>query len=162
EPGSPREWELALQQETQPLAARSPQGVVLCGVPKPEMRRGVSPRFCERLLAELQQRYRYVIIDVGAELLGAEAACPRPAVRRAADLVALWHAHTALGLLQRHLQVPPERVALVINRHDRRHHHSRAEIEWALGRATAAVLPHDHGGVQRALAAQQPLVLDHG
>lgn len=167
EPDAPREWERAIEQETQPLAARSPHGAVLCGVPKPEMRTGISARFFERLVAELQRRYRYVILDVGADLLGSEAALHRAALGLAgqvllvasADLVGLWHARTALGLLRTHLQLGPERVALIINRHDRRYHHGRAEIEWALGVATAAVIPYDHGGAQRALAAQRPLVL---
>jgi hypothetical protein len=49
---------------------------------------------------------------------------------------------------------------LIINRHDRRYHHGRSEIMWALGAPTAAVIPFDHGGVQRALGAQRPIVLD--
>ncbi|MHB1131023.1 MAG: hypothetical protein ACYC4L_01405, partial [Chloroflexota bacterium] len=56
EPSSPQEWERAIAQETQPLGPRSPHGVVLCGVPKPQMRGAVSPRFLERLVAELGQR----------------------------------------------------------------------------------------------------------
>src|SRR5438132_1643140 len=70
-------------QETQPLGVRSPHGVVLCGVPKPEMRTGVTVRFFERLIGELERRYRYVILDVGADLLGAEAAVHRCALGRA-------------------------------------------------------------------------------
>jgi pilus assembly protein CpaE len=168
EPESPREWERAIAQETQPLGARSPQGVVLCGVPKPEMRTGIAPRFFERLVGELRQRYRYVILDTGADLLGPEAAVHRTALGlgqqvllvAAGDVVGLWHGRTALGLLRSHLQVGPDRVALVINRHDRRHHHGRMDIEWALGVPTAAVIPYDHGAAERAITAQRPLVLD--
>ncbi len=168
EPETPRDWERSLAQETQPLAARSPHGVVLCGVPKPEMRTGVSTRFFERLMAELQQRYRHVILDVGADLLGSEAAIHRTALRlsqqvllvASADLVGLWHARTVLGLFTGSLQVDLDRLALIINRHDRKYHHGRTEIEWALGVPTAAVIPYDHGAAQRALAAQQALVLE--
>ncbi len=168
EPETSREWERAIEQETQPLGPRSPQGVLLCGVPKPEMRIGISPRFFEQMVAELRQRYRYVVLDVGADLLGAEAAVHRAALGvsrqvvlvSSADLVGLWHARTALGALKNLLQIGAERVALIVNRHDRRYHHGREEIEWALGIPTAAVIPYDHRGVQRALLAQQPLVLD--
>jgi Flp pilus assembly CpaE family ATPase len=132
------------------------------------MRTAISARFLGRLLAELQGRYRYVILDVGADVLGAEAAVHRTALAQAghlllvtaADLVGLWHGRTALALLTSELQSGPEQVALVINRHDRRYHHGRREIEWALGAPAAAVVPYDHRGVQRALAAQRPLVME--
>lgn len=168
EPETPREWERAIDRESQPLGFRSPHGSVICGIPKPEMRAGLSPRFFERLVGELQLRYRYIILDIGADLLGAEAAVHRVALGIArqillvasADLAGLWHARTALGLLKNHLQIGSDRVALTINRHDRRYHHGRGEIEWALGVPTAAVLPYDHGGAQRALMTQRPVVLN--
>ena len=164
EPAGPREWERALEQETQPLAARSPQGRVLCGVPKAELRAGITPRFFERLLGELRRRHRYVVLDLGAEALGGEAVATRAGLDLAdrvlcvvaADLVGLWRGRTALG----RLAAGPDRRALVINRHDRRRHHARSEIEWALGVPAAAVIPHDDAGAQRALLAQRPIVLD--
>lgn len=167
EPITAAEWDRALAQELQPLADRCPHAAVLCGVPKPEMRTALTTRYFDRLLEELGRRYRYVIVDTGADLLGPETALHRAALARAhrvllvasADLVGLWHARVALGLLRTHLQVEPDRVALLINRHDRRYHHSRSEIEWALGVSTAAVIPHDHRGAQRAIAAQRPLML---
>lgn len=168
EPETQRDWDRVLAQETQPLTPRSPHGVVLCGVPKPEMRVGLPASFLERLTAELCRRYRHVILDVGADLLGSESALHRAALRlsrqvllvASADLVGLWHARTVLGLFRGSLQVDLDRVALIINRHDRRYHHGRREIEWALGVPTAAVIPYDYGAAQRALAAQQPLVLE--
>jgi Flp pilus assembly CpaE family ATPase len=78
----------------------------------------------------------------------------------AADLVSLWHARTILGQLDRVLNIEHERISLAINRHDGRYHHTRAEIEWHLGAAAAVVIPHDYGGVQRAVAEQNPVVLD--
>jgi Mrp family chromosome partitioning ATPase len=168
EPETSRDWDRAIAQEVQPLHPRSPHGVVLCGVPKPEMRSLIPIRFFERLLGEFRQRYRYVILDVGAEFLDAEVALHRTALAQAqqillvgsADLVGLWHTRTALSLLQNQLALGPERIALIVNQHDRRYHHSRAEIEWALGLPTAAVVPYDHDSAQRALAAQHPLVLE--
>jgi len=168
EPVTPRDWERAIGQETQPLGPRSPHGVVLCGVPKPEMRTGVSSRFFERLVTELRRGYRYIVLDIGAELLETEAAVHRTALGlgqqvllvASADLVGLWHARTVLGIFTGTLQLDPHQVSLIINRHDRRYHHGRAEIEWALGLPTAAVIPYDHGASQRALAAQRPMVLE--
>lgn len=170
EPETSREWDYALQQETQPLASRSPHARVLCGIPKTEMRTRVSSGFFERLLAELRQRYRYVILDIGADLVGSDVVLHRAALSAAqqvllvvsADMVGLWHGRAALAALKDGLGVPQERVALVINRHDRRHHYTQAEIEWVLKTPTAAVIPHDYHAAQRALADQMPLVLDRG
>jgi hypothetical protein len=49
-------------------------------------------------------------------------------------------------------------MALVLNRHDGRFHHGRAEVEWALELTAAAIIPHDQAGVQSALAARRPVV----
>jgi MinD-like ATPase involved in chromosome partitioning or flagellar assembly len=168
EPSAPGDWARALEQEIQPLAPRSPHGVVLCGVPKSEMRTAITGRFVEHLVAALQPHYRYVILDIGAEVLGDEGAAHRAALHRAqqvllvaaGDLVGLWHARAALARFQTHLGLDRERIALIVNRHDHRYHHGRAEIDWALGVPTAAVLPWDHSGAQRALAAQRPVVLN--
>jgi MinD-like ATPase involved in chromosome partitioning or flagellar assembly len=168
EPEAAWEWDRAVQAEVQPLDRdRSPYADVLCGVPKPDMRGRISRQFMERLVGSLQRRYRYVILDTGSELLGSDGAVHRAAVGLAeqvllvcsSDLVGLWRARTTLGLLQSHLQISPRRVALVVNRHDPRFHHGRTEIEWALGASTACVVPYDHLGVQRALAAQKPALM---
>jgi MinD-like ATPase involved in chromosome partitioning or flagellar assembly len=171
EPEAAWEWDRAIQSEVQPLDRnRSPHADVLCGVPKPDMRGRITRRFIERLVDSLQRRYRYVILDTGGELIGPEGTVHRAAVGLSqqvllvcsSDLVGLWRARTTLGLLQTHLQVSLERVALVVNRHDPRFHHGRTEIEWALGAATACVVPYDHLGLERALAAQRPAVLGRG
>lgn len=169
EPETPGEWDRAISQEIQPLGSRSRQAFVLCGVPKPEMRTSISARFLERVVAELCQRYRYVILDIGADLLTVEAELHRTALTLAqqvllvtsADLVGLWRARTALGVIQNRLQLNSERVSIIVNRHDRRHSHSRTEIEWALSVPVAALVPYDHAALQRALRDQRPLVLDN-
>ena len=76
-----------------------------------------------------------------------------------ADTVGLWNARTGLALLQGSLGIDPDRVAVIVNRHSRRLHHSQSEIEWALGLATAAMIPNDHVAVQSAVSAQRPLIL---
>lgn len=75
-----------------------------------------------------------------------------------ADMVSLWHARTGLALLQNPLGINPDRVALVVNQHSRRLHHSRDKIEWALGLASAAIIPNDHEAVQHSFATQRPLI----
>jgi len=168
DPPTPRDWAQALAQETQPLGPRSPLGVALCGVPKPEMRSGITPKFFERLLAELRAHYRYVVLDVGADLLDQETVLHRLALEASdqvlfvatADLVGLWHARVGLGTLGRVLSLDAERFALVINRHDRRYHHPRDDIAWALREPVAALLCEDPAHVQPALLRQQPVTLD--
>lgn len=168
DPQTPRDWERALAQELQPLGARSPHGVALCGIPKPEMRAGISADFIARLFHQLRARARFVILDVGAELLGSEmilhrralGACDQVLFIAAADLVGLWHARVGLGVLARSLGIGSERVALVINRHDPRYHHPPREIAWALGQPLAALIPNDSAAAQTALLRQQPLVYD--
>ena len=166
----PHGWSRALDQELQALHSRSPRSVVLCGLPKRELRPSVTPAIMEQLVEQLARRFRYVILDVGAELLGMDA----PAiVHRAAlsvaqhvllvtgcDLVSLWHARLALSQLERTLSIDRERVSLIPNRHDGHFHHSAAEIEWHLGAAVAMVVPNDYRALQRAVAEQSPVVLD--
>lgn len=167
DPHTPLEWDRAIESEVQPLAARSPHGHVICGIPKLEMRGGVSPAFCERLIAELKARYRYIILDSGADLLGPDVALHRAATSLAdlvvlvaeSSIAGLWHARTALRLLHEQLAVSPERTRLLINRHDRRYHHRRSEIEWNLG-ASIGVIPFDYPAASRALMLQRPLVLN--
>jgi Flp pilus assembly CpaE family ATPase len=167
---SPHAWSAVLADELQPLDRPSGLGLVLCGPPKREMRSSVSPLLLERLIRELAQRHRYVVLDVGAELLGngpaagahraALAAAQHTLVVAAADLVGLWHARTSLRQLEHTLEIDPQRVSLVINRHEPRYHHTRAEIEWHLGARAAAVVPYDYAHVQRAIAEQRPLLTD--
>jgi Flp pilus assembly CpaE family ATPase len=168
EPASSHEWTQALAEELQPLDVRSPNGWVLAGVPKPEMRSLVSERFFEELVTRLRRRYDFVILDAGVDHLSSESSLHRRAVAladhvllvAAADLVGLYRARGTLQHLSFRLGVPRERVALVVNRHDWRYHQGRTELGWALGVGIAAVIPFDQRGVQRALSRQRPLVLD--
>jgi Flp pilus assembly CpaE family ATPase len=169
---NPHAWEAALLDELQPLSSHCAMGVALCGPPKREMRASIAPAFLERLVAELHRRYRYIVLDVGAELLGMETAAAnhRAALASAqqvllvagSDLVGLWHARTMLDQFERQLGIERQMVSLVLNRYDPRHHHSRAEVEWHLGAPVVAVIPFDHHATQRAIAQQRPLVVDSG
>jgi Flp pilus assembly CpaE family ATPase len=167
EPGSPAAWRREVAREAQPLADASPHGVVLCGPPKRAMRPLVTPGLLERLVAELRRTQRYIVLDVGADLAGPEAATHRAALALAdrvlvvavADLLGLARAQATLALLGA-FGVDQEKVALVLNRHDRRAHWGRSEVERHLGRPVAAVVPCDHARAARAARAQRPLVLD--
>jgi Flp pilus assembly CpaE family ATPase len=134
------------------------------------MRASIAPAFLERLTAELARQYRYVVIDVGPEWMGTDivaanhrailASAPQVLLVAGSDLVGLWHARTALDQLERQLGMDRQTVQLVLNRHDPRFHHSRAEVAWHLGAPVAAVIPFDHAAAQRAISQQRPLVVD--
>ena len=165
EPRSAREWTRALEQESQPLGRGSSQGLVLTGIPKPTMRAAISLPFLQRLLPELRQRYRYVVLDIGSLGAGADdaghawlaAAAGQLLFVTAPNVLGVWHAKSALAHVP---ELEHQAVALVINQHDRRTHHTRADIEWALGRQAAAVVPYDHRAIEKALSAQQPVIFD--
>jgi Mrp family chromosome partitioning ATPase len=166
----PHLWSVALADELQALGPHPVSSLVLCGPPKREMRTSIAPPFMEQLVRELAQRYRWVVLDVGPELLGVEAAAAshRVALARAehvllvtaADLVGLWHARTAIDQLEHLVGIERSRVSLILNRHDPRHHHPPQEVAWHLGASVAAVIPFDYMAAQRAIAEQRPLVLD--
>lgn len=168
QPETPAEWDAELARALQPLGPRSPHGQLLCGLPTAAMRAGVAPAFFGRTIAALGARFRHVVLDLGADLLGTDAALHRIGIGLAGqvllvttpDLADLLRARAALGALEGQLGIPPERVALIVNRHDRRRHQGRRVIEWALDRPLAALLPHDHAGAMRAKAARRSLVLD--
>lgn len=166
----PHLWGPALGDELQPLGSGATRACVLCGPPKREMRTSLGPALVERLVDELLQRFQWVILDIGPELIGVEtaAASHRAALARAdhvllvsaADFVGLWHTRTALEQLERLLGIERRRVNVILNRHDTRFHHSRQEVEWHLGAPVVAVIPFDHAGQQRATSEQRPAVLD--
>ncbi len=138
----------ALAREMQPLSTSASTCSLICGVPTSATKSTVSSEFFERLIDHLLRRYQYVIVDIGAGLIGTGAQLHRSV---------LWRADDVLFVAVR---VDPASLALVINRHDCHHHHRIPEIEWALGVPATAVIPFDYPHVQRALATQQLLVLD--
>jgi MinD-like ATPase involved in chromosome partitioning or flagellar assembly len=166
----PHTWGAALADELQPLSGSGGSVLVLCGPPKREMRSTVGPGVVERLLGEAAHRYRWIVVDVGPDLLGMDTAA---AVHRAAllsaqqvllvaaaDLVGLWHARVALDQVERQLGIERRAIHLVLNRYDARYHHAQSEVEWHLGAPVAAVVPFDHAAIQRAIVDQRPVVVD--
>lgn len=163
-------WDRAITQEIQPIHRSSRNGWVLCGLPKPEMRYVINEAFVVRLVDELRRRYRYVVFDAGADLHTPESETPWGAITAAdcvllvtaPDVVGLLNARRTLTLLSERGRAFRDRLALVLNGYDRRYHNGPREVEWALQVPVAAVIPHDFGGVQAALAAQRPVVVDGG
>lgn len=163
-------WDGAIAQEIQPIHRSSRNAWVLCGLPKPEMRHVINEAFVVRLVDELRRRYRYVVVDAGADLLtpesempwGAVAVADRVLLVTAPDVVGLLNARRTLTLLSERGRVSHDRLALLLNGYDRRYHNGPREVEWALQVPVVAVIPHDFGGVQAALAAQRPVVVDGG
>ncbi len=168
QPEMPEEWDEELARALQPLGPHSPLGQVLCGLPTMAMRAGVTPAFFGRVIVALEARFRHVVLDLGADLLGADAALHRIGLKLAGqillvttpDLTDLLRARAALDALEGQLGIPPERVALIVNRHDHRRHQGYHALEWSLGRPLAALLPYDHAGAMRAKATRQSVVLD--
>ncbi|HEX8969590.1 MAG TPA: hypothetical protein VF937_17030 [Chloroflexota bacterium] len=168
----PSVWGAALADELQPLVTGSSASTILCGPPKREMRSSVAAAVTDRLIAELAQRYSWVILDVGPEWLGTDSApvnhrtalarAQRVVLVSASDLVGLWHARVALDQLERLIGLDRQGVGLVLNRHDVRFHHARAEVEWHLGTPVLGIIPFDQVAIQRATAQQRPAVVDSG
>jgi MinD-like ATPase involved in chromosome partitioning or flagellar assembly len=169
-PGAdPARWAEALSGELQPLDAASTQAVVLCGAPKPGLRAALGTAFLEMLLQQLRLHYAWIVADLGDRLdEGSPAGAGHRAILAAADrvlvvatpdLVGLRRAASLIELLRAQLgETASARVALVLNRHDRRHHHDPVEVAQALGVAVAAAIPDDRQALQRALADQRPVV----
>jgi Flp pilus assembly CpaE family ATPase len=168
----PRAWRSALHDELQPLGPAGSQTLVLCGPPKREMRSSLAPGFVEQLIGELSRRYRWVVLDVGPELLGIDApasvhraalaAAQRVLLVSGSDLVGLWHARVALDMLERQVGVDRGSINLILSRHDARFHHTPAEVEWHLGVPVVGVVPFDQSAAQRAVLHQRVLVSDPG
>jgi septum formation inhibitor-activating ATPase MinD len=170
DPDQPAAWDRALAREGQPLHARCPQGVLLCGLPKPEQRAAISRAFAERLLAALRERFAYVLLDAGSDVLIPDSGLHRAALLAADDLLVVVRAdplgvaaaRSVLGLWERQLQLPEERMALVVSGYDRRCHPTPATIAWHLHLPVAAVLPEEHVTLHQAQLRRQPALFTGG
>lgn len=168
-PSTGDDWAAALSREVQFLDDGAARGAhLLCGFQRGTMRGGVGLPFLREALEQLRARYRFVILDVGADLLGDEL---HRGAAQLADAVLLvgtpslsgegrwldgWKTLTGVGV-----GVPPGRIHLVLNGWDRRVHDGWAEIEATqhatTGRPLAAVIPWSHREVARAEREQRPL-----
>jgi Flp pilus assembly CpaE family ATPase len=164
----PRVWARLLESELQPLDPSVPQAVVLAGAPGPVLAASVGSESVHRVLRQLARYARYVVADVGSELdrsapvadahRSALEAADRVLVVARADLVGLRRTAHLLDYLRAVIDHHEDRLALVLNQHQPRHHHDAVEVARALQTPVAAVIPDDPQGVQAALAAQRPLL----
>ncbi|MDP9351586.1 MAG: hypothetical protein M3P51_08620, partial [Chloroflexota bacterium] len=167
-PQTPAQWDYELAWASQPLSRHSRHGSLLCGIPKPEMRRAVTTSFFRELVRQLRRRYRYVVIDTGEDLLGMDTEVHRVAVELAgevvlvvsADVEGLREGRKARRLLLQQLGVDAEHLPIIVNKYDRRHHAGKPDIEEAMEQPVAAYVPWDYEAVERARAAQQSVMLE--
>lgn len=159
-------WARALAGELQPLDEHLPRAHLLLGVTTPEPTPALTLRLFEDALLSLRRQARYIILDVGAAALAGGTSPLHVALTNAdqvlvvarGDAVSLWQASVAAEQWRRTLGLPDERLAVVVNRHDRRYHPHQCAIGWATRLPVAAVIPEDHRQAQRAIAVQRPLV----
>lgn len=143
---------------------------VLTGIERPEMRERVTPEQLITALAALPGQFAFTVVDVGQALPGVAAGATNAVLRNAdkvlvvttADLTGLWNTRHCLRYLQESLDVPRERLALVINRHASRHEYGAAEVERALGARVLATIPDDRKAAMRAAREQLPLTAAGG
>jgi len=164
----PTLWSSLLEAELQSLDRATPRGVVLAGVPGSSLAADVGPDGVRHLLRELARHERFVVADVGTNLdastsVGAAhraalEAADRVLVVARADVIGLRRASALLGRLRGIFGGSPDRLCLVLNRHQPRHHHDAIEVARALHTTVAAVIPDDPAGVQATIAAQRALV----
>ena len=160
-------WSRLLEAELQPLDPDAPRGVVLAGAPGNSLAAAVRPDSAQQLLRQLAGHYRYVVVDVGSTVDPAGATAAQRAVLETADrvflvaradLVGLRRAATLLESLRGIVDRADARLALVLNRHQARHHHDAVDVARALRATVAAVIPDDPNRAHAALAAPRPLV----
>ncbi len=170
-PRTPADWDRELARVSQPLGTFSAKAEVIIGVPHPAQGSALSGAFVATLIAELEQRFETVLLDLGDEPVsgtGVEATVSATALQ-AADWVLVVTTpepaslHRArLAILEAGDALDRSRAALVINRLDRRYPVSIDRVEVGLGLPVIACLPLDYHATQRAQADAQPVVCDTG
>lgn len=143
---------------------------VLAGIERPDMRDRVTSEHLVTALAALRERFGLTVVDVGQSLPGVTSDAAGAVLRNAdqvlvvttADLTGLWNTRHCLRYLQESLGLPPERLALAINRHAGRHEYGTSEVERALGVRVLATIPDDRKAAVRAAREQLPLTTAGG
>ena len=145
---------------------RHPSGLrLLAGAAAPLPLDALTPACLDRVLGLLKREHRYIVLDV-------------PPVLHATTLHALIHAHAVLlvanlfdlttladsrlwleAVAGRH--VAPESVQIVLNRVAPRNRLQPPDIERALGRPAACLIPNDGKLVPHSVNAGAPFVLSH-
>ena len=164
-PATAEAWERTLATDLQPLCTGS-AATLLAGVPRPEQRHVLVPGLVRQILDELRQRFAWTVVDLRLDHIFAgepEGPLLRTVLDEAdlillvaaTDLVRLHHTRQARKLLRPYR----DRLRLVFNRHDARHHDGPGKIAYELGDQPLVTIPYDYEAYARAIESQQPVAL---
>jgi len=142
-----------------------PGFAVLIGVERAEMSSSVSVELLAATVIALRRRFDVVVVDAGQAISGIQPPTTDSLLRLAGrvlvvtcgDLVSLWNARAAVRHLREGLGLPPEAMAIVVNRKEGRSRYGAAEVERALGVPVMAAVPEDRRAARRAIEAQLPI-----
>ena len=139
---------------------------VLSGVSGPESMTAVgrvSPAWVAGLLGSLRRDFRIIVVDVAAILhpLSKYIFTRSSFIVIVSVLAELSTVRDTGGLIRGLLdaKIPPERLKLVVNRHDRRDQFTPADLERVAEHPISAFIPRDEGTVLKALNSGDPFVI---
>jgi MinD-like ATPase involved in chromosome partitioning or flagellar assembly len=142
-----------------------PGFLVLAGIERPETYRGVSAELAAAAVSQLQALFDEVVVDAGEVIPGISGGVADALARSAdqvlvvsgADLVAAWNAQCCIRYLREEVGLPPESLAVLLNRSAGRGGYGAREVEQALDAPVLAVVPDDRRAARRAVTQQLPL-----
>lgn len=121
----------------------------------------VTPTNVGRLIDQVSQYYDYVLFDLGSSIdpvkLGIIETIDQLSIVATLDVPSARRTSQMFTLLS-HLDFPPSKTALIVNRQTSRSSISVTEMEKAVGKKVAHILPETSSGVADALAQGAPLV----
>lgn len=147
------------------IMAEGPAGVrVLTTPPSPELADLVSPDHVQRILTTLRTTYDFVVVDTSSHLgditLSALDMASRILLITALSIPAVKNAKLALRLFET-LNIPPERITLVLNRCEAHTEFNKESIESHLKFPIAVQLPHDPRTVVNSINRGLPFVVSN-
>lgn len=157
----PETWARRLDDELQD----GPGFMVLTGIERASQRAQVREDVIAAALATARGSFAEVVVDAGALLDDRPGPAAEGVLRRAdrvllvavPTLLGLWYARAARDLLVETLAIPPERLAVVLNRRRGAACHAAADVARAFGAPVLADVPDDPRAADWALAEQLPL-----
>jgi pilus assembly protein CpaE len=140
-------------------------GVHLLSAPfHPEKAESVAPEEIQKILQFLKQHYDYVVVDTSKSFSPATLATFQQAdtiyLVTTVDLPSLRNIKRCLPLLERVTGGAPDRLQLVVNRHQSTDLISLEEVEETLDMKVAHTLANDFAAVSESINTGKPVVLD--
>lgn len=134
----------------------------LLAPPRPEMADLIEPEHCRRVFLRLQELYDYIIVDTQSPLydltLAVLGVSDRILLVITPDLPTVKNARLFFEALDT-LEYPMERVALVLNKVDRRHAIHEEEIVARIKHPIYARITNDRGSTLAAANEGVPLII---